>query len=36
MRPGDGISPMKIDLVIGKRNKFDLSENYKLTFEDLE
>ena len=35
-RPGDGISPMQIDEVIGKRLKIGLKRDYKLTFKDIE
>lgn len=35
-RPGDGISPMKLNLVVGKKLKTDLAEDHKLSFEDLE
>lgn len=34
-RPGDGISPMLIDEVLGKSVNRDLSEDYKLNWEDL-
>lgn len=34
-RPGDGISPMQIDAVIGKRVKSNLLKEHKLTFSDL-
>lgn len=35
LRPGDGISPMEIDNVIGKSVKSDLHEGHKLRWEDL-
>jgi N,N'-diacetyllegionaminate synthase len=35
-RPGDGISPMLIDEVIGKKVKSDLAAEYKLTLNDIE
>lgn len=35
LRPGDGISPMEIDNVIGKKAKHDLSEGHKLEWGDL-
>ena len=35
-RPGDGISPMYIDSIVGQRVKVDLKSEYKLKFEDLE
>ncbi len=35
-RPGDGISPMEINKIIGKRIKTDLPFEYKLTLNDLE
>jgi len=35
-RPGDGISPMKIDQVLGKRVKRDIEGDSKLKMEDLE
>ena len=35
-RPGDGISPMKIDEVLGKKIKRNLASDYKLSFSDLE
>lgn len=34
LRPGDGISPMKIDELIGKTLKFDLKKGHKLSFLD--
>ncbi len=34
-RPGDGISPMKIDEIIGKKVRIDLPREHKLAFEDL-
>jgi N-acetylneuraminate synthase/N,N'-diacetyllegionaminate synthase len=36
LRPGDGISPMQIDFVIGKILKKDLTYQHKLSFEDFE
>lgn len=35
LRPGDGISPMEVDSVIGRKLKSTLSEGSKLTWEDL-
>jgi N-acetylneuraminate synthase len=35
-RPGDGISPMRIDEVVGKKLRRDLCEDTKLSWEDLE
>lgn len=35
-RPGDGISPMLIKTIIGKRLKTDLPEEYKLSLNDIE
>ena len=34
-RPGDGLSPMDIEKVIGKELKRDLAEESKLMWEDL-
>lgn len=34
-RPGDGISPMEIDTVIGRRVNKDLTADHKLSFNDL-
>lgn len=34
-RPGDGISPMEIDTVIGRRVNKDLTAGHKLSFNDL-
>ena len=34
-RPGNGISPMKIDLIIGKKVAKDLPEDHMLNFKDL-
>lgn len=34
-RPGDGISPMKINEVLGKKIKSDLPEEHKLRWEDV-
>ena len=36
LRPGDGISPMQINFVLGKRLKKDLNYQHKLSFEDFE
>ena len=36
LRPGDGISPMEIDDLIGKRFKRDLPMHHKLSWNDLE
>ncbi|MDA9986656.1 N-acetylneuraminate synthase [Crocinitomicaceae bacterium] len=35
-RPGDGINPMQIDEVVGKKIKIDLQADSKLKWEDLE
>ena len=35
-RPGDGINPMHIDEVVGKKLKINLTEDSKLKWEDLE
>ena len=35
LRPGDGISPMEMDKVIGKQVMVDLAENHKLTWGDV-
>lgn len=35
-RPGDGISPMEIDQIIGKKIKHDLPEDHKLSYTDFE
>lgn len=35
-RPGDGISPMKLDQIIGKKLKTDLPAEHKLTFNDFD
>jgi len=35
LRPGDGISPMRIKDVIGKRVLINLSSGHKLTLEDI-
>ena len=35
-RPGDGINPMQIDEVVGKKIKTDLQADSKLKWEDLE
>lgn len=35
-RPGDGISPDKIDLIIGKKLKKDINADYLIYFEDIE
>jgi N-acetylneuraminate synthase/N,N'-diacetyllegionaminate synthase len=34
-RPGDGISPMKVELVIGKRVNWELKKGDKLKIKDL-
>lgn len=34
-RPGDGISPMQMNMVIGRISLKDMEEDYKLSFEDL-
>ena len=34
-RPGDGISPMQIDQIVGKKTLSDLKKNNKLTFKDI-
>ncbi len=34
-RPGDGISPMQIDHVIGQRTLSDFQKDHKLTFKDI-
>ena len=36
LRPGDGISPMNVDLLLGKRIKRNLSMHHKLHMNDLE
>jgi N-acetylneuraminate synthase/N,N'-diacetyllegionaminate synthase len=36
MRPGDGISPMRMDDLVGKRLLFGLPSNHKLRWEDIE
>jgi len=35
LRPGDGISPMKIDQIIGKKLLHDIQREHKLNFNDL-
>ena len=35
-RPGNGISPMQIDSVIGKKVNKDLPEGYSLTWSDFD
>jgi sialic acid synthase SpsE len=35
-RPGDGISPMHIDEVVGKKIKLALPQDHKLSFADFE
>jgi len=35
-RPGDGISPMMINSIIGKKIKYDLPVEHKLSFKDIE
>ena len=34
-RPGDGISPMQIDQILGKKILSDLKKDNKLTFKDI-
>ena len=34
-RPGDGISPMQIDQIVGKKTLSDLKKDNKLTFKDI-
>ncbi|MBL0049552.1 MAG: N-acetylneuraminate synthase [Bacteroidetes bacterium] len=34
-RPGNGISPMELDLVIGKKLKYDLPAEHQLTYSDI-
>lgn len=34
-RPGNGISPMKMKLIIGKKIKYNFPEEYKLTWKDI-
>lgn len=34
-RPGDGISPMQIDKIVGKTTLSDLKKDYKLSFKDI-
>lgn len=34
LRPGDGISPMEIDLYVGRQVKFDLPKGYKISKND--
>ncbi len=36
LRPGDGISPMDMDKVIGKRLRRDLPKQHKLSWDDLD
>ena len=36
LRPGSGISPMKIDSVINKKSVTNLNKNQKLKWEDIE
>jgi len=36
LRPGDGISPMQIDNLIGRRLKLDMPMHHKLVWDDLE
>jgi len=33
-RPGDGLSPMMIDIVLGKEIKSDLPADHKLNWQD--
>ena len=35
LRPGDGISPMNIDEVVGRLVKYSLSKGHKLTKSDI-
>ena len=35
LRPGDGISPMNLSLVVGKKASREVNFNHKLSFEDL-
>jgi len=35
-RPGDGISPMELKKVLGKKLKIDVDVEHKLRWEDLE
>lgn len=35
LRPGDGISPMQIDEIIGRRTATSLEKGHKLTFKDI-
>jgi N-acetylneuraminate synthase/N,N'-diacetyllegionaminate synthase len=35
-RPGDGLSPMLIDQIVGKTTKYDLPAEHKLSLKDLE
>ena len=35
LRPGDGISPMEVDNLIGRRSKLDLPMHHKLTWNDI-
>jgi len=34
-RPGDGISPMQIDQIVGKTTLSDLKKDNKLSFKDI-
>jgi N,N'-diacetyllegionaminate synthase len=34
-RPGDGISPMQIDQIVGRKTLSDFKKDYKLTFKDI-
>jgi N-acetylneuraminate synthase/N,N'-diacetyllegionaminate synthase len=34
-RPGDGISPMQVDKIIGKKTLLDLKKDHKLNFKDI-
>lgn len=36
LRPGDGISPMQIDVVVGRRTTRDLSKGHKLSLTDIQ
>lgn len=35
IRPGDGISPMQVDKIIGKKTLLDLKKDHKLNFKDI-
>jgi sialic acid synthase SpsE len=36
LRPGDGISPMDMDTLVGKRLRHDLPIHHKLTWKDIQ